>query len=738
MGGSACVRAAVLATLGWAVGTGGAAAEATVEGADTRPATPATAKPIETVVVVGDRLKRELPDVDGTRLLAGKRTSVALLADVPPIEGPNFRQAFAEIPGLLVSEVSNQSWQSVSYRGLGEPHESWNLLTLKDGIPVSPDLYSYPAAYYTPPLDVVERVEFLRGGAGLVYGPLPGGVLNYVTRRPTRTEGAGAQAKLTAGSFGLRSAFAGADAASGPWRLWAYGRQSEGDGPRRVNGDFEQRSAVARVEYAQDAWRVTFGLDWYDGEFGEPGGLTRERWRADDRAGSTPVDRMFLSRTVPFVSAELTQGEWWWSARAFTVDYDRTSRRQAGGSFGQPTPAANVAILQRQVFDGTGVDLRGRRDLAFGDARHALTFGATWWDSEAPVFVDKGATPTDGKGLAGALARTARDGTTTAAFAELKLAFERLQLVPGLRYERIEQRVVESLDLGTGSPTGGPPGGPNGALSARDSNEAVLLWGLGLTWDWTDEVRLLANASRGFKPQLFNDGVTFQAGVDAAGSFDAAYSTTYELGVQARPQEWLALEAAAFAVRLENQVGFLAGPLAASPPFGAVGAGGARRLTVGTLDSRGFDVGGSIELFGPSGGPFGGSADRLRLQLNAQLLDAEFATGPAAGSTPQYAPDLLARASLGWQSAGGLELALFATWSAAQNGADNGAAEFAIPSYFVVDATASWRFGERLAINAGVNNLLDEEYVARVRPGGGGGIDPGAPRNVYVGVRYGW
>ena len=87
---------------------------------------------------------------------------------------------------------------------------------------------------------------------------------------------------------------------------------------------------------------------------------------------------------------------------------------------------------------------------------------------------------------------------------------------------------------------------------------------------------------------------------------------------------------------------------------------------------------------------------------------------------------------------GGLELALFATWSAAQNGADNGAAEFAIPSYFVVDATASWRFGERLAINAGVNNLLDEEYVARVRPGGGGGIDPGAPRNVYVGVSYGW
>jgi outer membrane receptor protein involved in Fe transport len=39
-------------------------------------------------------------------------------------------------------------------------------------------------------------------------------------------------------------------------------------------------------------------------------------------------------------------------------------------------------------------------------------------------------------------------------------------------------------------------------------------------------------------------------------------------------------------------------------------------------------------------------------------------------------------------------------------------------------------------IGAGVNNLLDVDYATRVRPGGGGGFDPGASRNVFVSI--GW
>lgn len=39
-------------------------------------------------------------------------------------------------------------------------------------------MYSYPAGYYILPLELVERVEFIRGASGLLYGPQPGGALN--------------------------------------------------------------------------------------------------------------------------------------------------------------------------------------------------------------------------------------------------------------------------------------------------------------------------------------------------------------------------------------------------------------------------------------------------------------------------------------------------------------------------------------------------------------------------------
>lgn len=79
-----------------------------------------------------------LPDQSGRLIFAGKLGDIAVLDDIPPVPARNLRVALADIPGLLVSEVSNGSLASLSYRGLGEPHESWNVLTLQDAVPAVP------------------------------------------------------------------------------------------------------------------------------------------------------------------------------------------------------------------------------------------------------------------------------------------------------------------------------------------------------------------------------------------------------------------------------------------------------------------------------------------------------------------------------------------------------------------------------------------------------------------------
>jgi Fe(3+) dicitrate transport protein len=350
------------------------------------------------------------------------------------------------------------------------------------------------------------------------------------------------------------------------------------------------------------------------------------------------------------------------------------------------------------------------------------------------VRVDKGNSNNDFIGLAGPVARVARSGDAAALFGEVRLAFGKLQIVPGFRLERLRQRVVESLDLGLGSSTGGPPGAPNGALGNRRNIDTIALWGIGATFDASDDVRFVANASRGFKPLLYNDGVTFQAGVDAAGTFESSYAFTVEAGVQARPAPPLRLDASLFRVTFEDQVGFLAGPLAAAPPFGAVGTGGARRQNVGSMRNQGVDLALRLDILGPDG--IGNARDTLRLSANLQLLDATFTSGAAAGFTPQYAPGHLMRASLAHIGTNGSRAAITFTSVGDQQGADNNSPDFFLPGYEVLDASIEWPVGAGFVLGAGINNILDERYAARVRPGGGGGFDPGLPRNVFVSV--GW
>lgn len=687
---------------------------------------------IERVVVRGPQMDRVLPDAMGARIYAGKKTTNVNLDELPPLATGQLREAFALIPGLLVSEVSNRSWSSINYRGLGEPHESWNTLVLKDGIPVSPDPYNYPAAYYAPPLDAVARIEFVRGGASLLYGPQPGGTVNYVVRRAPM-DGAGLSASATLGADAFSNLYAGGFAGDGAHSVQGYVSRIEGDGPRRTNSDFLTRGAYLNARHMSGAWTFGAGFDLYEGRFGEPGGLSLARYVADAEDASTPFDRVAIDRVVGFLTAAYEEGSWLVEGRLHATYYDRASRRQAGGAFGALTPAANVSVVQSQKFRNVTLDLRARHDFeAFGGS-HTTTFGTTLFASDSPVTVDKGVSSTDWDGLAGAVARTERESQVAAFFGEVALDFGRWTVTPGLRAEHLTQEVSEILELGVGSSVGGAPGAPLGPLEQRSNREWIVLPGLGLSYDLADTHEAYANVTRGFKPLLFNDGLTFQSGVNAAAVFESGYAWSYEAGVRGAFGDVLSYDVSAFFIRLENQIGFLAGPLPAAPPFGAVGAGGARRQNVGTMENQGVDLAAELSLTALAGGQ-DAAADVL-LFANASLLDAEFTDGPASGFTPQYAPELMLRSGLIARFDGVAEIAFTGSYLSEHNGSDNGAAEFRIPAYAVFDLTGEWSVTDNLSLFGAVNNVFDRAYFARVRPGGGQGIDPGAGRTVSGGLR---
>ncbi|MBM3892456.1 MAG: hypothetical protein FJ388_25345, partial [Verrucomicrobia bacterium] len=176
------------------------AGSASLAGVDDKPAPP----PQE---AAAQETKPYLPDVKDTAIFAGKKTSVANLQTVPPVINNNYRQAFAELPGLLVSEMIIPSHVNITYRGLGDPHESTYMLLLKDGVPISNSLFGDPNVYYNPPLESVQRVELIRGGSALLYGPQPGPVVNYATSVPPQDKKLAFTTVHTGGSDGLYSTF---------------------------------------------------------------------------------------------------------------------------------------------------------------------------------------------------------------------------------------------------------------------------------------------------------------------------------------------------------------------------------------------------------------------------------------------------------------------------------------------------------------------------------------------------
>ena len=85
-----------------------------------------------------------LPDIQDTRINAGKKTSVLDLDELPKVNNNNYRQALTKTPGLLLSEETSPL-VSIGYRGLA-PHRAQFTQVLKDGIPIHADQFGYPEA----------------------------------------------------------------------------------------------------------------------------------------------------------------------------------------------------------------------------------------------------------------------------------------------------------------------------------------------------------------------------------------------------------------------------------------------------------------------------------------------------------------------------------------------------------------------------------------------------------------
>lgn len=241
------------------------------------------------------------------------------------------QELLEKVPGVQSAsdDGMGNSRLSIGIRGLN-PRRSARVLVLEDGIPIQPAAYIYPNMYYNPPIERIEEVEILKGSGSILYGPQSmGGVVNYITSKPRRTEG-GAVA-LSYGTQNLLSTYA---------EVGGFGNEEfqpevqllykQGDGFRE-NNSFDQINGTFKLN-----WSPNEKEDWYfkmnynkENTFATYTGLTEYSFEEDPWFNPKDQDVFEVDRfAIDLIKNDYSKKNWIATTKAYASWFNREWYRE--------------------------------------------------------------------------------------------------------------------------------------------------------------------------------------------------------------------------------------------------------------------------------------------------------------------------------------------------------------------------------------------------------------------------
>jgi Fe(3+) dicitrate transport protein len=690
-----------------------------------------------------------LPPVEGTRINVGKKTSFVKPEEFPTFAGNDYREAMATTPGIIVSEEPQSPIINFGYRGLNSQRSEFTQV-LKDGVSIKNEQFGFPESHYTPILDAVERIELIRAGAALQFGPQPGGAINFVMKMPRQDAPFHFTTKNVFGSYGYYRNFTEVDGTVGPLGYYFYYDHRQQDGFREANSDYHLNAGSPRLvwDVTNDS-RFILTLDAYDEEHGEPGGMRRREAVNPPNSvfvedGFTQSSRFFdrfrLERyyaTLEYQKffSERTQLD----IKAFGGYLTRWSTRQRGGEFGTlPSgPDANTDSIQLRSDYTEGLDARLRHHYNLFNDVSTIAGGIYFYHALQDRRDERGQTPDAEHGAL----RNLNTGVTWdgAIFAENRFHFGRLSIVPGMRLEFLNQSVDEEVNV-------------SNPLHSQSDFNFVPLFGLGLGYVLVEGqpilsarpiaggkgpeaknppapvvtgygpplVELYGTVSQAYRPITYGELVPTGGSSVVNGNLKEGNSLQFEYGVRGKPFPFLNFDVGGFYFTFEDQVGEVILP-----------NGFTSTENIGDSRYIGFEAATELDVLALINGGAPSPYGNLMLYGNLTLIDAEFTSGPNSGNTPAYAPNYQVKTGAIYSYKDTFKISLLGTLVDDEFGDDGDSFEGFIPDYNVWDLTAEFRFWKgRAGVFAGIRNLFDESYWGEVREEG---IMPALPRNYYGG-----
>ncbi len=710
---------------------------------------------LQEVIVDGKRAVPErLQDVQGQTIFSGKKNEVIRLSSIDAnLSTNNARQIFSRVPGVTIWEVDGSGTQvSVGVRGLN-PNRSWEFNVRQNGYDVSSDVFGYPEAYYNPPMEAVERIEIVRGGASLQFGSQFGGLLNYVLKRERDDKPFTFQSQTTLGSYGMLNAYNAISGNTKKWNYGAYIHYRKGNGWRQ-NGEYEVRNTHGFLQYkVSDKTNISIEYTNMDYEIQQSGGLTDAQFKEDDRQSfrernwfSTPWNVAALNFDTK-VTHNLAL-----NLKVFGLIGERNSIGfLATPNIKDTVNTANKDYNNRQVdrdfYKNIGSEFRGvysynlfsqKSNLAFGariyqanTTRKQKGKGDTGFEYNTNILTDK--YPTE------------LDFTTNnfALFAENQFKItDKFSVTPGIRYENIVSEVKGIL---TTSGTTEIKVIPN--ITRRN----FVLVGIGLEYKLKTS-NFYANYSQAYRPVLFSD-ITPPSTTDVIDeNLKDANGFNADIGYRGELSHFLNFDVSAFYLQYKDRIGTIRKFVDDDPTKATY----QYRTNLGKSANQGVEA--YVDFSFSKAFKVDKKIGDLSMFASLAFIQAQykdFKTTTATGTEPniiisesnlknnkvEYAPSQIHNIGLRYSIKG--FSTTFQTRISSEVFSDASNTEIPnatgtigkIDDYQVYDLSMGYTFLKNYNVKFSVNNISDTKYATR-RSGGypGPGLIPGEGRTINFGI----
>lgn len=707
-----------------------------------------TIQKLKAVIVVAKQQSPErMPETKDNILFSGKKNEVLKLSSLNAnLTNNNAREVFARIPGVTVWENEGSGLQiNVGVRGLS-PNRSWELNTRQNGVDISADVFGYPEAYYNPPLEAVETIQFVRGGASLQFGPQFGGMLNYVLKRE-KEQLFSFETQNTVGSFGLVSSF---NAIGGKYKKFSYyvynhSRSAKG---WRENNRFQARNTHAFLEYRfTDKTKISAEYTNSDYEMQQPGGLTDAQFKTNSRDSFRERNWFGVPWNIFSVNFDTkVNANFDVSVKAFGLIGERNSVGFTG--------AANVvdAYAKRQVDSDTyknfGVENRNLYRYSLGKIKNNLAFGMRLYQANTERFQK-------GDGTTGSDFDLSIEGKfpTQLEFLTKNFAFfaenqfkinEKFSITPGVRYEHVNSTSKDGIINISGN---------NQTLLEKNIVINKPLFGIGFEYK-LKQTNFYANISQAYRPVLFGDlnpSSNITEVIDPNLKDSKGYNA--DLGYRGLYKKFLNFDVSVFYLSYQDRVGRI-NQFVNNDPTSQVTY--LFRTNLGETRNKGIESFvdlnitkmfgidkpyGNLDVFASMSFIDSRYVDQKILTPSGTVPEIKLIETNLAGNRVENAPRYIHNFGISWGNNNISATVQYKMSGKIFTDANNTIAPAAkgdtglLDGYEIMDFSSEYKFYKKYNLRAGINNLLNKDYATR-RAGGypGPGILPGEGRSFYVSI----